>query len=232
MEEAYNIDVTQFASSSEKEKATAWSNFALKHLKEMRVLKDAGLLGKENKDWRNVTEHVLVTSALAGFLARQLRDKGCDIDPQIIESAAVLHDASKRLDVEKKVRYGTEKKEGALIDLLKKFGYSKEFIENCSYTARVPGIFLEDEKQDEAIRGKNLEYLVVAYSDARIRNVNVVSLEEARDKNKQKAPKDSDFYDKWYIFYKKVESRILREIGDIKPEDINNERVLESLSKN
>lgn len=229
-EEKFDIDTTQFAGAG-GEKTKFWSAFVMKHLQDMRILRDAGLLGKENQDWRNVAEHSLVVGALAGLLAGELKKQGLDIDPEMVESAAILHDASKRLDIEKGVRYSTEKEQGELNDLLTKSGYTDEFIKISSYAGRVPEIYLEGEEQDREIDKRTIQQLIVAYSDAKIRNVNVVSLEDARDANKRKASHDENFYDKWYSFYKKVEARILGKMGDIKSEDIDNERVSRAISE-
>jgi 5'-deoxynucleotidase YfbR-like HD superfamily hydrolase len=231
-EKEYKIDVTQYAGTDEREKTKNWDVFAKRHLKEMRILKEAGLLGKENENWRNVSEHSLVAGALAGFLARKLEDKDQDINVELVESAAILHDVSKRIDVESGVRYDAEKKKGQLIKFFKKFDYPQEFIEMVSYAGRVPEIFSEGEEQNKAIAQKPIEQLIIAYADARIRNVNVVSLQEAREKNKEKVPKDKYFYDKWFDFYKKVESHIFEKIDDIKPEEIDNKKVSESILEN
>lgn len=229
-EEKFDIDTTQFTGVG-GEKTKFWSAFAMKHLRDMRILRDAGLLGKENQDWRNIAEHSLVVGALAGFLAGELRKQGLDIDPEMVESAAILHDATKRLDIEKGIRYSTEREQGELKYLLTKSGYTDEFIKISSYTGRVPEIYLEGEEQDREIDNITTEQLIVAYSDAKIRNVNVVSLEDARDANKTKDSHDENFYDEWYFFYKKVESRILEKMGDIKPKDIDNERVSRAISE-
>jgi len=194
-------------------------------MKEMRVIKKAGLLGKDNKDWRNVTEHLMVVSSLAGFLAEKLKTAGQDIDPELVESAAILHDVSKRIDIERDVRYDTEKKEGRLTILLEQAGYSEQFIQTASYAGRVPEISIEDnEARSKAIDEIPLEQLIIAYSDARVRNVNVVSLEEARDKNKAKVPKDQKFYDKWHRYYKEVEEYLFEKTdGKLKLDNIDNE---------
>jgi len=228
-EEQFNIDTTQHTGGGEKEKTEMWSSFALRHKAELRVLKDAGLLGEGGQEWRNVAEHLLVVGGMAGFLSKKIKEQGVDVDPELAEVAAILHDASKRLDVENKVRYAQEKKKGALVDLLREHGYKEDFIEVCSYTARVPEIYLDEKDQNDQIDKKGWEQLILAYCDARVRNTEIVSLEDARDKNKQKVPKDSDFYDQWYRFYKKVEARIFGAIAGMRPEELDVQKVLGSI---
>lgn len=233
-EEGLVIDTRQFA-GGDAPKAEVWQRFAAKHLREMRLLRQAGMLRRDNpewekiKEWRNVPEHLLVVGGLASYLA-QSSDENADVD--MVETAAILHDAAKRIDVEQEVRWGKEKKEGGLRGLLQKAGYSEKLIEAVSYTARVPEIYLSPQEQDRAIAAKPLEHLIVAYADARVRNVEIVTLGQARDKNKQKEPADAEFYDCWYGFYKKVESRIFSQTGTLKPEEVTNERVFAMLQRN
>jgi hypothetical protein len=229
-EQEFNIDTTQYAGTGEKETIEKWSAFAVRHLKEMRVLRESRILGQENIDWRNVSEHVLVTGAFAGFLAQAARNEGENIDVDLMESAAILHDAGKRLDVEKGVRYDTEKNEGQLENILRGAGYSEEVIKICQSSGKDPAIFLEQEDQDKDLASRSLSQLIMAYVDARTRNVNIVSLEEARDQNKKKVPKDADFYDDWFRFQKKIESIIFQRIKNLKPEDINSGVIEEYLA--
>lgn len=230
-EENLKIDIRQFA-GEDKSRTNIWQEFSLRHLKEMRVLKMAGMLGKDKRDWRNVPEHLLVVGGLASSLTQLVKSAGGSVDVNMVETAAILHDAAKRIDVEQEVRWDKEKKEGGLRNLLQKAGYSEELIEAASYTARVPEIYLSPQEQDRAIAAKPLEHLIVAYADARVGNVEIVTLGQARDKNKQKNPADAEFYDRWYGFYKKVESRIFSQTGTLKPEEVTNERVFEMLQQN
>lgn len=225
-----NIDTSQFA-GGDSEKARVWGNFAMKHLEEMRVLKRAGLLGGGNRAWRNVPEHVLVVAAVASHLARLINSTGREVNGEMVETAAILHDASKRRDVESGVRYDEEQKRGRLRDLLGESGYSAELIKVATYTARVPEIYLSEEEQDKAIANRSLEQLIVAYADARVRNVLVVSLGEARDGNKKKNPKDAEFYDRWYEFYQKVEKGLSSAMGLAVLPGLTNEGIFEGLQQ-
>ena len=170
----------------------------------MRILRKSGVLGKKNEDWRNVSEHVLVVAALSKFLADKIKTE--DINKETLISAAILHDVAKRIDIEGGVGYDREKKEGASKKILKAEGYSDEFIELYDWGGRTPEIFYGEEDQDADIAARPIAQLILAYADTRTRNADVVTLEEARDKNKKKVPKDADFYDQWYTFYKKIRS--------------------------
>lgn len=210
------------------DKRHAWNKWAVRHFSKLRSLHSSGVLSKDSP-FRNVAEHLLVSNATSVFLARKLKTSGVEVDEQLVDDASILHDVAKRVQREKGISYENETRIPITGDMLSSMGYSEDVVRVASYTGRVPEIYIEDDvRQTEAIARIPLEQLVVAYADARVRNTDIVSLEEARDLNKEKIFSDATFYDKWYRFYKKVEERIFAEMGDsIKPEDVNNSSVFE-----
>ncbi|OHA91142.1 MAG: hypothetical protein A2758_01540 [Candidatus Zambryskibacteria bacterium RIFCSPHIGHO2_01_FULL_49_18] len=86
-----------------KGKTKFFSSFALAHMGEMRILKRGGVLGKANRDWRNVAEHCLVEAALAYVLAEHL---GAERD--VVVRAALLHDWYKRHEREAMTKSGVD----------------------------------------------------------------------------------------------------------------------------
>ncbi len=223
------IDKTQRAGTGPKEKISVWNKWSLRHTSELRLAKEAKLLGPEGKVSRNVVEHLLVVNALANFIAREASRAGLSINSDVVDKASILHDISKRLDEEKGIGY--QQKSSIMAELLEKAGYNDTVIETAQYTGRVDGMFMEEPiSQQEDIVKKSLEALIVAYSDARVRNTDIVSLEQARDLNKQKVPKDATIYDRWYAFYKQVEERIFSDLR-IKPGDVTNEVVFDYISE-
>lgn len=231
MGEGLFIDTTQHT-GGDVNKIKVWSDFAIEHHREMKVLKGAGLLKPNHIDakgekWRNNSEHALVVGGLASYVAK-LRKANIEL----AEIGGTLHDASKREDKEKKIGYATEQKVGGLTKLLADSGYTSEQIKISSYSGRVPEVYLSPDEQEKAIKEIPIESLIVAYSDARIRNTDIVSLEEARDKNKIKNPKDSAFYDQWYEFYNNVENYLFSAIDNVTPSDITNTSVFQYLQSN
>lgn len=73
-------------------------------MNEMRVLKEGGLLGKENVDWRNVSEHCLVEAVGADILAEHL-----DANRQDVVRGALLHDWYKRHEIAARREHGGSK---------------------------------------------------------------------------------------------------------------------------
>lgn len=76
-------------------KTKYFSSFALAHLSEMRILRKGGVLGKENKGWRNISEHCLAEAVGADILAEHL-----GANRKKIVDAAIVHDWYKRHEVE------------------------------------------------------------------------------------------------------------------------------------
>lgn len=227
-----NLDTTKHTGEHrENTPAWVWWTMTHVHVSEMRTLKRAGIIGTEDA-WSNVAEHLLVTNAASIFLGSKLASQGIDLS--VMETASVLHDVAKRLDKESGISYGDEKNSSVLRNFLEDLDYPSETIEAVLYTGRVSEMFIDDPvERAKIISMKPLEQLVVAYIDARMRNTNIVSLEEARDLNKMKVPADTAIYDKWFTFYKEVEDRIFVAINDpdFTPESINDENVIGMIRK-
>lgn len=110
-----------------RKRAVYFSNFALRHFREMRILAKGGVLGRGNEDWRNVAEHCLVEAVGADILAEAL-----GVSPKRVVSAALLHDWYKRREVEamKLIGGGKGYEKTAKEDdrLLREYGISEDVI--------------------------------------------------------------------------------------------------------
>jgi HD superfamily phosphodiesterase len=138
-------------------KTRYFSDFALRHFNEMKILQKGGILGKENKDWRNISEHCLTEAVGADILAEYLggnRDK--------VVSAALIHDWYKRKEVERMKKEG-----GALgysqaaeedVSLLRQLGVSEEIIKLAH--ANIP-----ESSNQEYLNNRSLEEKIVHYID-------------------------------------------------------------------
>lgn len=201
-----NIDTSSHTGGS-TEKRQAWSDWAIKHFGEMKLAKTAGLFPK-SEGWRNTVEHSMVVNALSMYIGRKMRELGNEIDLETLDSGSILHDIGKRRNKELGISRDDELTKGVAKKIIKEGGYSDDVARVAMYSGRVPEIYLTQTEQEEAVKNMPIEDLISAYSDARVRNTNIVPLDVARDKNKEKVPADSDFYDKWYTFYSAVEQRI------------------------
>lgn len=82
-------------------KTNYFSHFAATHLPEMRILKKGGVLGKENRGWRNISEHCLLEAVGADILAEYL-----GADRKRLATSALLHDWYKRSEIEAMKKLG------------------------------------------------------------------------------------------------------------------------------
>lgn len=186
--------------------------------------------------WGNVIEHLLTVNSAAVFLAEKLKVAGAKIDLSVVDSASILHDAAKRQEIDSKIPYSKEEKAGLLGKFFKQSNFSDSIISAAHYSARVkdmvapePGKSLED-----IIAARTLEQIVVGYVDARTRNDEIVSLEQALTGNCSKNPKDEVFYrNTWYPFYRVIEKRIFESLKKVnfRPEDLNNKAVFEMVKE-
>lgn len=79
-------------------KRAFFSDFAIRHLREMRVLKEGGVLGRGNREWRNVSEHCLLAGVMANTLGELLQISPEDLD--MVTRVALIHDWDKRVEKE------------------------------------------------------------------------------------------------------------------------------------
>lgn len=88
-------------SEEEIKKTKYFSHFAAMHLPEMRILKKGGVLGKENRDWRNISEHCLLEAVGADIVAEY-----AGADRKRLVTSALLHDWYKRSEIESMKKLG------------------------------------------------------------------------------------------------------------------------------
>lgn len=227
------VDTTLSAHMNDRETSLAWKAWEERHAADMRAFEDAGLAGPENIEWHNVVEHSLVVNAMAVLIARKLQSGGVAIDVPTVDKASLLHDVTKRKEREAGVSYDNEHEFSLKHDFLTGLGYDDAVIDGTLYTGRVEDMFIEGAIQRwNAVSGRPLEQLIVGYADARVRNTDIVSLEEARDRNKQKVPRDAAVYDLWYDFYGLAEDRIFSLMPEnMVPADITNAAVVAMLTE-
>jgi hypothetical protein len=229
-----NIDTTLSRHMNELDTSAVWQGWAERHPTDMQALEAAGLSGPDNVEWHNVVEHSLIVNATAIFVAQKLLDSGIAVDMATVDHASLLHDVTKRKEREEGVSYSNEHESSLKQDFLTQLGYDEAVIDGTLYTGRVEDMFIENDIQRQnAINTRPLEQLIVGYADARTRNADIVSLEMARDLNKQKVPHDAAVYDVWYDFYSVVEKRLfdLMSSSDTTPADITNDVITAMISE-
>lgn len=171
-----------------------WQSRAVRHLKEMRADKLAGLFPK-SEGWRNVVEHELVEAEAVDVLAEAL-----DLPQAVREdlySAALLHDVYKRKEREafkERGSVGAEETDQKQSQFIKSLGFKEEI----AYLSALAGgyalpHYLENPTAEALTLKKNLPLaeLVMHYVDDITLGSDLVSLKERIDYVKERY-KDED----------------------------------------
>lgn len=186
----------------------AWSDWVLRRLSHMRVMRHAGLDSRRGSKWENAVQHSLVVNATAVFIAGKMVEAGVRVDIDVVDQASLLHGIEEAAGKAKGASDGTERRTNRLRSTLEDAGYASQVIAAAECTGEeVIEMSIPDEgRQKAAIAKLSWEELVVGYADAIVRNTDIVSLETV--------PENTTAYDKWYPYYKNVETRIMEAIGD------------------
>ena len=151
-------------------KTRYFSDFAIKHFSEMKILKKGGILGKENKDWRNISEHCLAEAVGADILAEHLKaDRGA------ISKAALIHDWYKRREIEKMKQEGGGKgyQDTSVEDVnfLKEYGVDEKII-------KISHSNIPESADVEYLKNRSLEEKIIHYIDIITSGSEFVNYEE------------------------------------------------------
>jgi len=148
---------SQLDYEKESAKTRYFSDFALKHFGEMRILKKGGVLGKDNAEWRNVSEHCLVEAVGADILCEYL-----GADKEAVVTAVLLHDWHKRKEVEEMKKSGVV--EGYVRaaeendELLRRYGLPDQIIKLTH--ANIP-----ESNDPEYLSNRTLEEKIIHFVD-------------------------------------------------------------------
>lgn len=183
IENRFNLE-NKNESEEKKKKTLYFSNFALKHLSSMRILREGGVLGRGGEDWRNVSEHCLAEAVGADILAEYL---GADRDKVV--KAALLHDWYKRREAEAVKKLGGAKgyQKTAEKDerLLRGFGIQKEIIKLAH--SNIP-----ESSDPDYLKNRSLEEKIIHYLDMITAGSEFVDFVERTRISEQK-PKNIEF---------------------------------------
>jgi hypothetical protein len=198
------------------------------------VFREFGLIDTSgSEEWANVVEHSTAVAGAAVTLASQLRDAGVPVDVRVVERAAWVHDASKRLDLARAISRADEVEDTNLEAVLRENGYTDVEIVTAKNTGRLPDRYIEDDdERNQAIEARSIEENIVGYVDARTRGSRFVSVDEARDDSIRVKPKDKDFFDdKWHPYYKAVEGYLTALAPEFDPDAITEDVIYESVRR-
>jgi uncharacterized protein len=185
---------------------------------------------EEYKVFDNIKEHIKQVNKIAVFLSKKLKEKGINVDIDVVDRASLLHDIAKTIDIgndprikkdpkfykKLKNRFPDIKHEEAVSIILKEKGY-----EELGKVAKQHGF-------KSLGNHKTWEQKILVYSDARVAHDKIVNLKERLDDvctrytNLNINDYDPDFRKKHEVELGKIEKEIFAYL-DFKPEDLKEE---------
>lgn len=190
----------QLGQGFEKKRTSYFSKFALAHISEMRTLKKGGVLGKENIDWRNISEHCLVEAVGADIIAEHLH-----ADRKSVVQGTLLHDWYKRNEIMTRHEHGGAKAFAinSVEDekLLKEFGVPEHII-------RIAHANIPESDDPEYLTGRPVEEKIIHYMDMITDQSNFIDPEE-RLTRAESNPRTMEFLES---FREKYHGRHLNEL--------------------
>ncbi|MDO8626465.1 MAG: hypothetical protein Q7K39_03365 [Candidatus Magasanikbacteria bacterium] len=182
-------DVYPFPQTAEFEMAKRkfFSDFALAHLSQFRIHQSGGILGKENRDWRNISEHCLVEAVAADTIAA-----ATGANREILVAAALLHDWFKRREIERTCATNPAQMGASLADIekadrvaLEKFGVAPVVIDLAHANILAAG-------DAEYLGSRTLEEKIMHWIDLSTQDTLVVDFRE-----RVQAAEQKDAYRAW-----------------------------------
>lgn len=219
---------------SDPKRGSVWRSWAAEHLP-LELYREFGLIDAdpESKDWHNVVEHCMVVAAGALTLGKQLRQAGVAVDLNTLVRSAIIHDASKRRDIERKVSREDESTDTSFETTASRYGYSVEEIANAKNTGRLPDRYIKDPvERTRAIAEHSIEATIIGYVDARTRGLRLVGLAKAlRESIAAKAKDEAFFINHWYPYYRTVEHYLKSLAPSFDPAMLNDQTVFETVQR-
>ena len=210
---------------------STWREWGTQYLP-VAVYREFGMVEVEGSDeWLNVVEHNVFVAAVALTIGEKLVAEGVSVDLEKLVKSAIVHDASKRLDIERKLSRTEEVTDKTFETVVKSFGYSDEEITAAKNTGRLPDRYIDDPVvRLRAIADHSIEANIVGYADARTRNVHLLTLENAMNDSITSKPKDEEFFTRhWRPYYDAVERYFQVLAPGFDPEQITDWSVLETV---
>ena len=169
---------------------------------------------------RNIHEHCLKVHNVASFLAQELKKKGVDVNVDLVNCTALLHDlfkavTFKELKPNRFHNYEFSKEEIAMWKLLRE-KYSGMYENEIAYLVfkdKYPELALAIKNSgDPEIKTHSWEELIVHYSDWRVFRGEVVLLDKRLAYLKENYSKDEKRWDNYIIKIKELEQKIFEKL--------------------
>ena len=172
------------------------------------VLARYGLAGPGSEEWTRLYEHIGGVVAAALTIARRM-ELPCD-EVEQVRVGALLHDATKRYDVERhgELASSAENTDLSLTTVMREAGYSETVIAAAMNTGRDGRAFSSVRDRCASIRQRGVVAAIVGLADARSVGADFVSIEEAQNDylaRKKDSESEDFFMHHWKPYYEAVE---------------------------
>ncbi|MGC1177021.1 MAG: hypothetical protein WA843_03025, partial [Candidatus Saccharimonadales bacterium] len=192
------------------------------------LFRDLGLIGTEDSEgWLNVVEHNVFVAAAALTIGQKLIEDGVVVDLNKLVRATIIHDATKRLDVERGISRDDEVADRTLKDAARQYGYTIEDIAIAKNTGRLADRFIRDPSERlRTITNRSIEENIAGYADARTRGVHLYNLDEAMQKSITTKPASKKFLtENWRPYYGAVEYYLHTVAPNFNPSEITDSSI-------
>jgi hypothetical protein len=176
------------------------------------ILSRYGLTGQGSENWTQLYEHIGGVVAATVTIAQRMRLDAGDIE--LARTAALLHDATKRRDVERHGVFASsaENADRSLEQVMRESGYSDPVITAAMNTGREDRVFDSDRSRWASIEQKGVVAAVVGLADTRRSSAHFRSLEQAQTDylaRKRDSASREFFTKQWKPYYLAVEKYLI-----------------------
>ncbi len=123
--------------------------------------------------FENILAHTLAVNKVAMFLARKMKERGVDVDLELVNAASLLHDIGKSEEIRRKE---TDRNPASHMEI----GYSI-LKEEYSEIAAIVRKHILDDIIDTDLSQLSIEHKIIIYADKRVNHSQIVSLDERLD---------------------------------------------------
>jgi hypothetical protein len=182
------------------------------------ILAKYRLTGPGSKDWVQVYEHMAGVVAAAVTIAVRMHLNSHDRES--VREAALLHDATKREDVERHGALASSLKntDRSLESSMREGGFSAEIIAAAMNTGRAERQFTSARARNESIHEKGVIAAITGLADTRSIGADFLSLDQTLQRylERKRDPESQRFFTKdWLSYYRAVEDYLRTKASDL-----------------
>jgi hypothetical protein len=182
------------------------------------ILAEYHLADAGSESWLHLYEHIAGVTAAALTIAKRMRLNAGDLEK--VRAATLLHDATKRQDIERHglLASSLENTNHSLAVSMVDAGFSADTIIATMNTGRADRQFSTASERTQSIREKGVIATITGLADARSLGASFLSLDDALQRYlaRKKDPESQDFFTKhWLPYYQEAENYLRLKVPDL-----------------